>query len=222
MIRWSYLPLIFGDGVATAAEAAVALFERDAMSTNVYIDGLNLFHGSLKGSEHKWLDIRRLAEELLPRESINDVFYFTARMMAKDGDGSKRQRQDLYLRALTSLPRIEAVYGTHRRRGDSWEEKKTDVNIATQMIFDAFLGNFTSALLVSNDSDLFAPVKRIRDDLKLPVIVANPVSRQRVHQELRQAATRVIEIEPKHLQASQLPPRIQDASGRVLTKPVDW
>ena len=192
------------------------------MSTNVYIDGLNLFHGALKGSEHEWLDIRRLAEELLPRDSIKDVYYFTARMMVSGGDGGRRQRQDLYLRALASLPRVEVVYGIHRRRGNSWEEKKTDVNIATQMIFDAFLGNFTRALLVSNDSDLFTPVKRIRDDLNLTVIVANPVLRQRAHQELRQAATRVLEIESKHLATSQLPGKVEDAAGRLITKPVSW
>ena len=192
------------------------------MSTSVYIDGLNLYHGALKGSKHKWLDVRRLAEVLLPKDRVKDVYYFTARMMAFGGDGSKRQRQDIYLRALKSMPRLEVIYGTHRRRGNSWEEKKTDVNIATQMIFDAFLGNFTCALLMSNDSDLFAPVKRICDDLNLTVVVANPVLRQRVHQELRSAATRVLEIESKHLAASQLPPRVQDSKGKWISKPASW
>ena len=192
------------------------------MSTNVYIDGLNLYYGALKGSKYKWLDVRRLAEELLPRDSVTDVYYFTARMMVSGGNGGKRQRQDLYLRALKSLPRVEVVYGTHRPRGNSWEEKKTDVNIATQMVFDAFLGNFTRALVVSNDSDLFTPVRRIREDLNLTVTVANPVLRQRTHQELRTAATRVLEIESKHLAASQLPPKMQDLAGRWINKPPGW
>ncbi len=192
------------------------------MPTNVYIDGLNLYNGALKDSNYKWLDVRRLAEELLPNDSIQDVYYFTARVMVSGGNGGKRQRQDVYIRALTSLPNLKIVYGTHRRRGNSWEEKKTDVNIATQMIFDAFLGKFTRALLVSNDSDLFAPVQRIRDDLNLTTIVANPVLRQRVHQELRQAATRVLEIESKHLAASQLPLKVQDVAGRWVSKPVNW
>ena len=192
------------------------------MSTNVYIDGLNLYHGALKGSKYKWLDVRRLAEELLPRDCVKDVYYFTARMMVSGGNGGRRQRQDLYLRALTSLPRVEVVYGVHRPRGNSWEEKKTDVNIATQMVFDAFLGNFTRALVVSNDSDLFAPVRRIREDLNLTVTVANPVLRQRAHQELRTAATNVLEIESKHLAASQFPPKVQDPAGRWITKPPSW
>ncbi len=128
------------------------------MSTNIYIDGLNLYYGALKGSTFKWLDVRRLAEELLPKDNIQDVYYFTAKMMVSGGGAGQRQRQDVYIRALTSLPKLKVVYGTHRRRGNSWEEKKTDVNIATQMIFDAFSGKFTRALLVSNDSDLFAPV----------------------------------------------------------------
>lgn len=192
------------------------------MSANVYIDGLNLYHGALKGSRFKWLDVRRLAEELLPKDDVRDIYYFTAKVVTARGDGSKRQKQDVYLRALTSIPGVELVYGVHRRRGSSWEEKKTDVNIATQMIFDAFLGRFERALLVSNDSDLFSPVKRIREDLNLDVIVANPVIRQRAHQELRSAASRVVEIESKHLAISQLPRNVQSAKGEWIRKPPDW
>ena len=192
------------------------------MSTNVYIDGLNLYYGALKGSGYKWLDVRRLAEVLLPRDCIRDVYYFTARVMVSGGGGGRRQRQDTYIRALSSLPGLKVVYGTHRRRVNSWEEKKTDVNIATHMIFDAFSGRFNSAMLMSNDSDLSLPVQRIRDELKLTTIVANPVLRQRAHQELRQGATRVVEIETKHLEASQLPPRVRDAAGRTIRKPSNW
>ena len=96
------------------------------------------------------------------------------------------------------------------------------MNIATQMIFDAFLGRFTRALLVSNDSDLFAPVDRICDCLDLEVVVANPVLRQRTHQELRSAATRVLEIESKHLAASQLPRNVQSVTGDRISKPPRW
>jgi uncharacterized LabA/DUF88 family protein len=37
----------------------------------------------------------------------------------------------------------------------------TDVNIATEMLADAFLGKFDTALLISADGDLTTPVKRI-------------------------------------------------------------
>ena len=192
------------------------------MLTNIYIDGFNLYYATLKGTAYKWLDVRRLAAVLFPEERVKEVYYFTARLKTLRGDGSRRQRQDVYLRALTALPNVNMVYGNYQRRGRSWEEKKTDVNIATAMIFDAFEGGTSHVAVVSNDSDLVTPVQRIRDELGLRVTVVNPVLGQRTHRELRDASSDVLEIEKDHLRASLLPSRLRDASGRWVTKPCNW
>ena len=192
------------------------------MPTNVYIDGLNLYYGALKDSAYRWLDIRKFAAALVPQEEIKTVSYFTARMGVENGDGSKRQRQDVYLRALDSLRGVEIQTGIHRRRGASWEEKKTDVNIATAMIFDAFNGVYDHAVLVSNDSDFVSPIQRIHKELGLRVTVANPVIGQRTHRELLSAATGTIQVSFDHLRASQLPPSLRDSKGRTITKPRGW
>lgn len=192
------------------------------MLTNVYIDGFNLFYGALKGSTHKWLDVRRLAETLFPDDQIKHVYYFTARLRTTAGDSGGRQRQDVYLRALDTIPALSLVYGTFRRRGESWEEKKTDVNLATTLIFDAFLGEFEQAVVITNDSDLVNPIQRLRDELGMKITVVNPRRRQKTHHELREAATEVKRIKEDDLRASQLPLRIRDASGRLITKPHHW
>lgn len=44
----------------------------------VYVDGFNLFYGSLKGTPYRWLDLWRLAEIMLPKQEIVAVKYFTA------------------------------------------------------------------------------------------------------------------------------------------------
>ncbi len=196
--------------------------KRTTVLTNVYIDGFNLFYGALKGSTLKWLDVRRLAETLFPDDQINHVYYFTARLRTTDGSSGGRQRQDVYLRALGTVPALSLVYGTFRRRGESWEEKKTDVNLATTLIFDAFLGEFEQAVVITNDSDLVNPIQRLRDELGMRITVVNPRRRQKTHHELRDAATEVIRIKEEHLKVSQLPPRVQDVSGRWISKPPHW
>ena len=192
------------------------------MLTNVYIDGFNLFYGALKGSAHKWLDVRRLAETLFPNDQIKDVYFFTARLRTTDGHGERRQRQDVYLRALETVPGLSLVYGTFRRIGESWEEKKTDVNIATTLIFDAFLGKFEQGVVVTNDSDLVNPIQRLRDELGLRITVVNPRRSQKTHQELRAAASGVMRIKEEHLRDSQLPSVVRDSAGRLVKKPIDW
>ena len=52
----------------------------------MYIDGFNLFYGALKGSRYEWLDLEALCRHLLPKDSINRIRYFTARVSARPGD----------------------------------------------------------------------------------------------------------------------------------------
>ena len=54
------------------------------------------------------------------------------------------------------------------------EEKRTDVNIASAMLLDAFNNRADVFVLVSGDTDFIAPVNIIRKDFKKTVIVFNP------------------------------------------------
>jgi hypothetical protein len=56
------------------------------MRTSVYVDGFNLYHGCLKRSKFKWLNLLKLAEVLLPDHQIEMVKFFTARVSATPDD----------------------------------------------------------------------------------------------------------------------------------------
>ena len=81
------------------------------MRTRVYVDGFNLFYGALKGTPFKWLDPVRLATLLVPRGyTIERLRYFTARVSGKTDSGAPA-RQQIYLKALATLPEVEVHYG---------------------------------------------------------------------------------------------------------------
>ncbi len=119
----------------------------------VYIDGFNVYYGSLKNSPYKWLDVSRLGEFLFPKDTIAKIKYFTApvKVRANDADVDKPNRQQIYLRALRTIPHLEIFEGnflTHpvmMKNADGQgftkviktEEKGTDVNIATHLVNDA-------------------------------------------------------------------------------------
>ena len=86
------------------------------MRTNVYVDGFNLYYGSLRGTPFKWLNPRTLCQRLLPAHEIGDLKYFTARIGVRPGDPSAPTRQQVYLRALATLPRTEIIYGHFLQR----------------------------------------------------------------------------------------------------------
>ena len=156
------------------------------MKTIVYVDGFNLYYGAVRGTPYKWLDIHKLCQLLLPKNQIIKIKYFTALVTAHPTDMDQPIRQQIYLRALRSIPIIEIIYGhflSHEimmplanpppggpkyARVIKTEEKGSDVNIATHLINDGYTGNFEVAVVLSNDSDLVEPIKIVRQELNLP------------------------------------------------------
>lgn len=109
------------------------------------------------------------------------------------------------------------------------EEKGSDVNLATQLLLDAFDDNFDLAVVISNDSDLAWPILKVRQKFKKNVGVYKPerpagypsAVPRRDSKELKNNARWFRLIEERHLIASQLPPTMADATG-TITKPSTW
>ena len=113
----------------------------------VYVDGFNLYFGMLEAgySNCKWLNLKFLANNLLkPEQELVGVKYFTSRV---SNNPDKQKRQTTYIEALETAD-VEIFYGHYqsdtidcKRCGNIWpkyNEKMTDVNIATQIIIDAY------------------------------------------------------------------------------------
>ena len=58
----------------------------------------------------------------------------------------------------------------------NWEEKGSDVNVATHLLLDVLGGAVDAAVVVSNDSDLELPLRRVRE--RVPVGLVNPGANQ--------------------------------------------
>lgn len=166
--------------------------------TAVYIDGYNLYYGLLKGTRYKWLDPTRLVSALLRDDhEILSVKYFTSPVKTYPHDSVAIDRQKVYIQVLSTLPKVEIIQGFYRKdsvlmpahdetckscpmardglvRVVKLEEKRTDVNIASAMLLDAFNNKADVFVLVSGDTDFIAPVKIVRKDFKKTVIVLNP------------------------------------------------
>ncbi|MCY4523076.1 MAG: NYN domain-containing protein [Caldilineaceae bacterium] len=201
----------------------------------VYIDGFNLFHG-LKDKGWKryyWLDPCMLACNLLPANPamlLDQVHYFTAPVLQGRGKDAAR-RQQIYLDALATLPQLTIHHGKWvnktiqcRQCGAAWkspEEKMSDVNIAVQLVVDAYENSFDTAFLVSADSDLTGPIQTVRE--RFPdkeVRVAFPPKRR--SWDLANTAHVQFPIGEKKFRSSQLPTQVTNAHGHVLQRPVTW
>jgi uncharacterized LabA/DUF88 family protein len=97
----------------------------------------------------------------------------------------------------------------------------TDVNIAVEMMSDAYQDGFDVALLVSADSDLVGPVKAIQKLFSqkrvVPVFPPN-----RWSSALNTTASGSLQIERDMLAKSQFPDEVTKSDGYVLHRPAEW
>ena len=210
------------------------------MSVNrasIYIDGFNLYYGALKSTPFKWLNIAELCRLLLPHNRVNEIKYFTARVKSRPGMPDLHIRQQMYLRALRTIPNLSIVEGHFLTKtcrmplatpiaGQSiatvikTEEKGSDVNLAAHLINDGYKSRYDLAVVISNDSDLCEAIRIVRTDLGKDVGVFNP-HRKNPSVELRRIATFFRPIRQGVLAASQFPAQMQDANGS-FHKPSMW
>ena len=214
----------------------------------VYIDGFNLYHGmrDMGWKKYYWLDLNKLSNEILPQGfSLTKTKYFTAPTDSSKDPGGER-RQSTYLEALGTLNDLQIYFGKFKSKkvtckkyhgnlkssvvtcsnctGLWWtyEEKMTDVCIATEVLCDAFNGLFDAAFIVSGDSDLVPPIEAIKKHFPdKKITVAFPPARNR-SMELKHTAHAYFTIRESALRKSMLPESISLPSGVTLTRPVSW
>jgi len=83
----------------------------------VYIDGFNLYYGAIKGTPYKWLDLVKLAENIIGgNPNIVLLRYFTAKVKPPSWDTDKAMRQQIYLDALCGVGKIKIHFGKFKQR----------------------------------------------------------------------------------------------------------
>jgi uncharacterized LabA/DUF88 family protein len=204
-----------------------------ALKTNVYIDGFNLYYGCLRRTPYKWLDLAALCARLLPKNQINRIRYFTALVTPRAGDAQQRMRQEMYLRAIRTIPNLTVDLGSFlaskqwMMRADhsgmvqvlKSEEKGSDVNLASRLLIDCYRSKCDIAVIISNDSDLVFPIEHVKRYVGKTVGVVNP--HQRPSRELFAVANFFKSIRPSILASCQFPNNLTDALGE-FHKPPTW
>lgn len=259
------------------------------LKTNIYIDGFNLYFGCLRRSPFRWLNVHKLCSLLLTQNNqINRIKYFTAPVSARPEDPQQPMRQQMYFRALKTIPNLEIICGQFKTRktkmplvnegfdgseklnnhimvcrshNDGTEspdklkqhlhysttdlryfkmdsvfvpfpkdrtqsayvrrtdEKGSDVNLATHLLYDAFKNDFAVAVVVSDDSDLQEAI-RLTVSLGKKVGVLNPQQRP-PSRDLLSVATFSKPIRAGALSASLFPSVMKDSVGE-FHKPDGW
>ena len=196
----------------------------------------------LKGTVWKWLDLLAFSKALLRDDhEILAVKYFTSRVKHNPAKPQMAIHQQKYLEALGTIPLIRIVEGYYNRfrvkmpfakdpckscdKTDGYaivwknEEKRSDVNLATEMMADVYRDAADVFVLVSGDADLAAPLCFIRHVAKKQTLVFNP--HDMICEELRKY-TSLFKIIPRDLpKRCELPEEVI-APSRIIRRPPEW
>ena len=208
------------------------------LKTFIYVDGFNLYY-RLKKTPHRWLNLQKLSEAYLAnkKHEIIKIKYFTALVKGTLEDRLNITRQHIYLRALKNIPNLEIVFGQFKKRQvtgikchyengeyiegnklvtiSKWEEKESDVNIATHIVADA--AQYDCTVLISNDTDLKTPLQYVKENLKKTVGIISP--RRNIHIELMNVSHFQKRISNKILEQCLFPEKMRDNKGEFFCPP---
>jgi uncharacterized LabA/DUF88 family protein len=205
---------------------------RSSRRVVVYVDGFNLYNG-LKdryGHRYMWLDLQALAGAMLRSgQELVGVQYFTARVRRKQDSA---RRQSTYIDALRAhCPLVTIIEGRFQEKSitcwncgqtrTSYEEKETDVSIATALVEDAALDRYDTAIIISADSDLCPAVRSVRRIAPAKRLIA-AFPPKRVSEELRRTAHGSFPISAAKFRRSLLPEQVSGQDGVVLWRPATW
>ena len=125
----------------------------------LYIDGLNVMFRLRECGWEEFFDVGGFAQKVAGNRLLIGVRYFRVRPSIPP---IKTQAQ--YWAEVSYLEKVDRQmlaafgqyvrYGYMAKRWHGWEEKKTDVWLGAQMVFDAATNAMDTAILVTADSDL--------------------------------------------------------------------
>lgn len=198
----------------------------------IYVDGFNFYYG-LKTKKWKmfyWLDfVGFFSSFLKPHQELVEVNYFSARPT----DPGKHDRQDKLFQANKCNPKFNLILGRYLKKEikckqcggiiHSYEEKETDVRIATHILSDAYKRRCDIAVIVSADSDLIPPIELIKEFNPLQkVYVYFPPNRYSSNLSNLSDCTRKLDGAFETFKKHLLPPQLKLSNGYVVEKPKEW
>jgi uncharacterized LabA/DUF88 family protein len=198
---------------------------------SVYIDAFNLYFGmSDRGwGRYLWLDLGALAKRLSkPGQTLVSAKYVTARVRQ---DKTRARSQTIYLQALEADRGVEVHYGRYQQKSREcrqcharwleFEEKMSDVRLATELLRDAFRNLFDSALIISGDGDLAPPMTATKEDFPSKrLIVVFPPRKNNLF--LESVADESFRLGRGRLARCQLPYVVKKKDGFNLVRPDEW
>jgi uncharacterized LabA/DUF88 family protein len=205
----------------------------DKQRVIVYVDGFNFYYGlKSKGwKKYYWLDFVKFFEKMLEDgQELVEVHYFSARPI---NDPTAFNNQISLFSANQLNPKFKLTLGKYLqkeircplcgRKFDSFEEKETDVRIASQIINDVYKNRCDISVIVSADSDLIPSIEIAREANPQHIFhVYFPPARYSSNLSSLSDSIKPLAQFKSRFNQSMLPEEVVLPGGHILRRPANW
>jgi uncharacterized LabA/DUF88 family protein len=163
-------------------------------------------------------------------QEVIEVNYFSAR---PKNDREAYNNQTTLFSANKLNPKFKLIMGKYinkpikcalcKRTFNSFEEKETDVRIATQIVNDVYKKRCDLSVIVSADSDLIPAIELVRDINPQHIVhVYFPPERNSNNLANKANATISLSHYKARFNQTMLTEEVMLPSGHILRRPVNW
>jgi uncharacterized LabA/DUF88 family protein len=202
-----------------------------------FVDGFNLYHAldytkiggnPFRYRKYKWLSLTKLAEFYLPpNHTLASVLFFTTVVTWEPG---KEARHRLLIRAQEHEG-VTVIEGEFKKKDirckickevfKGREEKRTDVNIAVELLRLAHYGQYDTAIVLTGDTDLIPAldaVRQLHNHIKIAVVL--PIGKS--SKDMKKASDYFFQMTELQLIQSVFPDPVVLTDGTSLARPDSW
>jgi uncharacterized LabA/DUF88 family protein len=205
-----------------------------------YFDGFNFYNGLKEQSilnpvwkQYYWIDFVKFCEQFISHDEseLTAVKYFTS----PPTNETKRSKQSALFAAnrLLNPSKFIVIKGQHTRKTIKceadckrlfhvMEEKRTDVNIALEVLLDCMDEHVDTVVLVTADSDQIPTIQKVKQRFpKIKLKIYFPP--QRTSQDIMSHVSPIVFLENNEnkFQASLMTTEVTDGIKKY-TRPADW
>ncbi|MFA4953367.1 MAG: NYN domain-containing protein [Candidatus Pacearchaeota archaeon] len=146
---------------------------------SIYIDGANFVYG-LKYLNQTYsdyhFDFQNFIKKIIGKDDLIDIFYYNASLKQNINPRRFKEQQKLLSR-LRKITKCKVILCKRQKRFDKDEEeyyiiKGDDINLALDMLNDAWENKYDKAILISGDGDFAPLLKYVKNKNKKVEVVS--------------------------------------------------
>ena len=132
----------------------------------IFIDGNNFYYGCKDTIGTSHIDFKKLLKFLAKDRELVKAYYYNA-LLDKSQNSETYKKQMVFFDELREVG-IEVILCSGKAKAGR-NIKGDDVNLAVDMLINAFKNSYDTAILVSGDGDFLPLVKAVKDEFRKKV-----------------------------------------------------